>query len=263
MGSSRFFSALAALLFLALSAWAAACVRQKAQAPETSELYSVTVSDSLELTGLAVRSEEPLSHSRGEAPPAGDFERLPAGEASKLPALYLADCDGWERLSPEDLQGLTVGSLEALLSSAPDKAGDARLVTGWAWYYGALTQDTDTELTPGPCLLLFDGFAQPEEARLISVSPAERGRRALVLRLTAGDRDSLSLRRTGAKLILNRYSGLKVPLSALKEDGDGCCVYTVSALGYEKQAADIIYLGGDFALISGQALREGLRVLIS
>ena len=273
MGSSRFFSALAALLFLALSCWLGAYLCGRASTPATVELYDMTVTRSAEIRGVAVRSERQLDLERGESVTAGDFERLPAGgtlavlaDGSRLcvdgPAIYLEDSDGCEGLCPERLTGLTVSELAALLDEPPGSAGDGRLVTAWVWYFAALFEGGE-ELSPGPCRVLFEGFTQPEQARLLSVSAPERGRRALILRLTSGDRESLSLRRCTARLLLEEYSGLRAPRSAVQtlEDGSNfVCKLTVG--GFERLAVDIIYREDDYVLIRGDGLTAGCRVRV-
>ena len=104
------------------------------------------------------------------------------------------------------------------------------------------------------------------KARLVSVSEAEAGKRALLLRLTETDGELLALRKTGARLILAEYSGLELPEAAVHAEDGYEYVYIPAAGGAEPRAVEIIYReqGRCIAAVStgAEALREGQTVLL-
>lgn len=271
---SRFFSALAAILFLALCAWTGSYAYSKTESPRTAELKFRTITDSAILSGVAVRSEQPVCFDRSVSLTAEDALRIPAGGqlgttrdgstvCSSGSAVFFEACDGYEYLCPEMLEGLTVDSLRSILDDRPQTGDfDGRLVAGYVWYYAALTDHSDRLCENGSCRVLFDGFAQPVDAAIIYLSPESAGKNALLLRLTAGGSEYLSLRHTDAKLVFSEFSGLAAPSGAVITDPEGNnFVYTLTAGLPQRLAVDIIYQDAELSLISADALREGMSVL--
>jgi len=92
------------------------------------------------------------------------------------------------------------------------------------------------------CRLLFDGFSDPVQATVSSISPAEDGRRAFVFRLLEGNKALLSLRFCSARLILPEESGMRVPAEALHQDEQGRSYVNISLDGAsQRRLVDIIY----------------------
>ena len=179
-----FYHALAALVFAAACAWAAAALYAELDAPEppdpTQEVSAVPVP--CRFRGLIIRQEERL--------PVGSFSgtepgtRLSAAETGTESAIFFPDSDGWEKLTPADAHLLTPEKLEELLDrEAPDPADTPRLVYGFTLFCAALP-DRDAVPAPGPCRLTLDGVEDVIEADLLSVTNDALGRRMLLLRLT-------------------------------------------------------------------------------
>ncbi len=276
MDCSRFIGALSSLLFLAVCAYAGACLYPGAGGGETAVLYSVTLTESVELRGIAIRNEQALTLPRG-----GEFlvesgRRLPCGalltgsggESVTAPSssIFFDSCDGFESLSPEDLFPLSVSGVDTLLARKPDKQADGRLVLSNEWYFAAVS---GSAALPGEgfCWVIFDPASDPVEAYVVSLSKEEGGRRAILLRLTAGGDALLSLRQCSARLIVGEYSGLKAPEAAVRQRLDGTnYVNTIAAGGVESTAVDILYSADGFCLIapvgSSDLLRDGSRVTV-
>ena len=209
-GDEPFLCAAAALLFLAACAWTGAALygRLHSEAPLPRERAETA---GLLLDGIALRRERPVCAPEPVELLAEDGERLAAGAApllsggeplkSACSAVWFADWDGLEYLNPDSLAELTPQALRSLLESPPETPAEirGRLVEGRDWYFAALT---DGAVSAGErCRLLFEGLDRPLPARVIAVSAAERGQRALLLRLTDGGDDCLSLRRCQARLL--------------------------------------------------------------
>ena len=252
---------IAAVLFLAVSAYAGAKLWSGLEpVPGTQTVYAVTLTDSAELEGIVIRREQSFRPA-GEALFA-DGERIPAGTVPTVSgsALYYSSCDTLEDLGPELLDTLDVAGLRSLLSrkSSPREIG--RLVLDHAWYYAALVSADEPVPDSGRCRVLFEGFEVPAEASILSLSPPEDGQRVLVLRLTLGGDDYMSLRKCSARLIFSEYSGLYLPEEAVHQDEDGNqFVYTITAGVVERRTVDILYSEGDVCIAAFSAGAEGLR----
>lgn len=167
------------------------------------------------LTGVAVRRESVVSGPSSAAWSAEDGKRLPAGGAAAVfasgdvaqavrSAVFCADTDGYEYLSPSALEDFSADAVEALLASAPRKYPGAagRLIEGFEWYYAALADSGAGTLECGEYELTFDGAdASPVTARLIAADSAGT-KTALLFRITAQDAALLHLRFCSAALTL-------------------------------------------------------------
>ena len=165
------------------------------------------------LTGVAVRRESVVSGSSSAAWSAEDGKRLPAGGAAAVfasgdvaqaarSAVFCADTDGYEYLSPSALEDFSADAVEALLASEPREYPGAagRLVEGFEWYYAALADSGAGTLECGEYELTFDGAdASPVTARLIAAD-FSGAKTALLFRITAQDAALLHLRFCSAAL---------------------------------------------------------------
>ena len=278
MDSARYFSFTAALVFLAVCAYAAAAVYSRVEQPEIETVRLLQVQESAQLQGIVLRREQSLSFSWGTRLLAEDSRRIAAGETlavelmgrellSPCSAVFFSRTDGFEYLSPQDIDADDVSALEELLNRKAGESSDGRLVTDTAWYYWALTSSKDQLPNSGQCSVQFDGLEESVPAQVISLSEPKGGKRAILLRLTQGGNQYLSLRKTEAQLLFSRHSGLYLPDDAVMQEADGSeFVYILSAGIAEKQPVEIIYRGSGFVLSaagsSPQSLREGDRVIV-
>lgn len=279
MESSRFFSLVAGALFLAVCAYGGAALYRQVEQPEIVTVQRRHLRESAELEGIVLREEQSLCFARGTRPLVPEGQRLAAGQALALDAsgqellsrnagIYFSQTDGFEGLDAGRIDAGDVSALEALLAEKPEKGGEGRLVTGSAWYYWALCSDKQALPDSGACRIEFAGMGESVPARIISLSPPENGRQAVLLRLNQGGSAYLTLRKTGAKLLFSEHSGLVLPEEAIQQAADGSkFVYTLSAGTVEARAVEIIYTGEGFSLAAfgtgPEALREGDRVVIA
>ena len=204
MDSSRFYSALAALLFTAVCAWAGSALFGRLDTPAEAGPQPTAEEAAGELRGIVLRREtsvSPGSEARVDA--CIDGHRLSAGENPYTgeSAVFFSECDGFEYLSPEDAFSLTADGLDALLCSEAEKAapGQARLVSGYDWYYAAFL-DGGNVSSAGTYRLIFDSFETPVRALLVHADTDSSGRTVLLFRLTEGG-DYLKLRFTDAIIV--------------------------------------------------------------
>ena len=202
--SSRFLSVVATVLFLTAGAYLGAVLFTPRERNVVSE--SAPREEPLgyaEITGIAVRREQGVC-SPDTAIDLQSGERVPCGAAvaeglfTESSSVFFADSDGYEYLSPDELTGLTAEKLDGILALPPGSAGSGRLVTGRAWYVAAFSDQLPPD--SGPVRLRIDGLDGVLRAEIAEVSE-ENGRYTVLLRLTEGSPEALSLRKITGKLI--------------------------------------------------------------
>lgn len=175
---------------------------------------------------------------------------------------YSAVADGYESvLTPASLADMTPSGLERL-QPAPVTSTVGKLIRGNKWYYAAVIPETDAaSISKGDSLeLAISGVDAALSVTVDSIGKAENGKRLLVLR---GDRQLSAvsmLRRQGADLILESYTGLRVPKNALRvgEDG-GLGVYCRIGRQAWFKPVTLLYQGEDYCLVTPgeiEAVRE-------
>ncbi len=261
--------AAAVVIFLAVCAYAAAwLVLGLGGGRRTVVVHRREIVESARISGIALRSEEPVSGSL----PAADGERVsPASSGLSDSALIFSQTDGYEYLSPEELEELSVEKVKKLLAAEPEHSrASYRAVYGFAWYFAAVADESIPLREGERCSLIFDGLDKCAEAVAETVGESENGQRAVLLRLTADTPEYLSLRRCGAEIIFSRIEGLELPTEAVRTDAEGNnFVYSTTAGLTERRRVDIIYTStaGDFCLAAESAeldaLREGSVVIVS
>ena len=214
MEKNPYLRLVAAVLFAAVCAYVGAALYprlspKQAAAPVMAEKTEKRI----HLEGIALRHEQALSSSEAGPMALRDGERLSGaavlaamtGEDSGSgcgSCVFLDYSDGLEELSVDQALPLSVSRVRRLmaLEASPKKDG-GRLVSGFDWYYAAVT-DYRGALPEGSCVLRFEGFDKELKGRLVEVSGFESGERALLFRLMIGDTDYLKLRNVSAELIV-------------------------------------------------------------
>lgn len=187
--------------------------------------------------------------------------------------------DGYEdRLSPDMLDGLTVGQLDQLLQSGTEASQTAigKLITGSTWYFATSVDDASAKrLEEGKqYTLAFTGdFDKEISMKLERLGSSEGGRRMAVF---SSDRylSQVTLTRMGtATLIFERFSGVRVPDKALRvrtnDDGTTTLgVYTLVGRQAEFKSVEIVREGEGFYILRGtdtnrKVLRPGDTIILS
>ena len=197
-------------------------------------------------------------------------------DASEITApeggVFTALADGWEHLTPEALGGLTPDRLYALIASRADVSPDCfgKLVTDYAWYFAAVLPQSDAEaLSVGGFVTLDFGKNYPSgiPASVESVSAPVGGEAAAVFRCDRSLADTLPVRETSAAVLFGRYSGIRVPEEAVREDGGETYVWVITAMQLERKNVSVLYTGDGFCVVergsASDALREGNTIVVS
>ena len=182
--------------------------------------------------------------------------------------------DGYEALTPAELDALTPDGLETLTSYTPDKPAGAygKLVTSYRWYFAAAMSAADAEhLTVGKTATLNFGryYGADISARVLSISEPADGNVAVVFRCDTALADTLAMRCVPANVVFATYSGIRVPAQAVQTDektGD-TYVWCITAMQLERKDVTVLYADDDFAVIAesnaADALRDGNTVVVS
>lgn len=268
----------AAALFLALAAYLGAGFLLETRAPETVRAERVTESSSLCLEGTVIRDERYITCSDDEAYlPFRTGERVRGGEvvAVRQEALegYLSCLDRKDGGQPEkgELRGLIYAPCGGFFSNYLDgceelslenfddftpftpKNAVGKIVQG-GWLFVAETKEAEP-LRRGQrvTLTLLDSY----RAQVLS---NQDGR--LIIRCREGLSDVLNSRRLSLTITLSESSGIKVPLGAIRHDGDTAFVYVLKAGLEEKCPVEIIFQNENYCLVREDKLREGMDIIL-
>ena len=193
--------------------------------------------------------------------------------AAPAAGIFTSEADGWEGLSPDDLEGIEPEGVAALRDQNSQVGSNVigKLVTDATWYYAAVMSEQDAaRLKVGGETSLDFGYRNSSNVRAVvqSISPVTaKGEVAVVFRCSSALAETLSLRQSEAEVVFQTYSGLKVPKRAVHVEGGKTVVYAVSAGVMEMKGVEILYEGEDFYLVAaeneGGSLRADNEVIVS
>lgn len=256
-----------AVLFAAVCAYAAAALFTLFERSASETLIEARAEDTVSLDGIALRFEQAVCSERGAPFSAENGERVAANQPlvlsdgayleSPCSAVFFDGCDGYEALSVTE-DAFSAECLNALFRAldtpaVPEKSSGkllGRIVKERKWYFAAWADCA--ALDTGRYVIRFDGFEDRLDCAVVRSFPDADGKTAVLIRLPIGKNEYLSLRRCSAEIILHEYAGLKVSQSAALCDDGGtkCTVKKITAAGEKDCAADIIYRGDGFFIIS-------------
>jgi len=166
---------------------------------------------------------------------------------------YSAVADGYESvLTPAALADMSPSAFE---QAAPVRVSSTvgKLIRGDRWYYAAVISESDAaSISAGQSLeLALSGVDLPLPVTVESLSRPENGRRLLVV---SGNRylNFVSmLRAQSAELILERYTGLRVPKNALRV-GEDQRLGVYCRIGRQAwfKPVELLYQGEDYCLVA-------------
>lgn len=240
----------------------------------TLDLAAVNLS-SLVLAGGSAATEEDLARLQAELDSlqnssSADTRRLEAEESG----IFSSVVDGWEHLTPADLNGVTPSKLQKLIEEKEEAPEGCfgKLVTDYNWYFAAAMSSVDAaNLRPGGSAMLDFGkyYGTPIKATVVSISRQEEGSVAVVFRCNTALEETLSMREVSAQVIFEVYEGIRIPTQAIRTDAEReiTYVWVITAMQLERKDVEIIYAGDGFAVVKrsadADALREGNTVVVS
>ncbi len=193
---------------------------------------------------------------------------------AKRPGTYASVADGYEAVLTMDfLKNITPGALHSVHKQSVS-ADVGKLIYGDTWYYATTLSEADAARLQeaGTVMLRFSkGLEQDVPAWVESVSTPESGQCAVVLGATKYMAQTTQLRQLQAELILNSYTGLRVPANALRLDDEGRSgIYCLVGFTAQFKPAQVVYQGDGYTLLrpdktveESKLLRAGDEVIIT
>lgn len=189
--------------------------------------------------------------------------------------VFTAAVDGFEALTPDMLDGITPEGVRGFASEKQQVSADAfgKLITAKKWYYAAVMSAEDAErLSPGAETTLDFGrhSADALPATVRSISEPVNGEVAVVFTVKSGVAETAALRETGCEIVFSSYTGLRVPLRAIRfidsDEGQVPVVYVITAERMEMKRVEILYRSEDYVILARgtgkDALRAGNEVIV-
>ena len=175
--------------------------------------------------------------------------------------------DGYEDISPEDIQNLTVSDYRMLFSEKETSGGLGKLCYGTKWYYATLVNpETASRLSSGDKITLSFSKTYDAEIKMTveSVSSAENGKCAVVFSTNRYLPDVCSLREMYADIVFDSFNGLRVPKEAVHVDDEGQYLYILSGVQSRKVGIKVISQSGDYYVVESLdhiMLHEGSEII--
>ena len=195
---------------------------------------------------------------------------------------FSSQVDGYESVfDTDDLSLLKPSDLNRLISQRRpvDAHQSGKLVTGFGGYFVANISTADAaNFSVGRSIKLqLDAMGDVLlDMTVESISIQENGEVTVVFSYTRHMEELINMRKQSAMVVLEQYSGLKVPREAARVDADGNMgVYVITGLYTEFKKIDILYetedyyivatdpsrtsslLRGDTIVVSGKNLSDG------
>ncbi len=177
---------------------------------------------------------------------------------------YSSSVDGFESVSPENLEELTPGEYDRLFAAPAEVGADAigRLARGIKWYYVTKVDEKSAlKLTAGKYVeLIFSRtYSAQLNMRIEYVSQPENGESVVVFSCDKYLQNTAALREATAEIVFGTVSGISVPREAVHLDEDGePIVYILEGVTAHETPINIIAESGDYYIAEVQ--RDGLRV---
>jgi len=189
----------------------------------------------------------------------------PVKIAAPVWGLFTSNVDGFESLTEEDLQSLTVDRLSSLLAEerTPPSNAIGKIVSGVRWYFAALVDEEDASLLAegDTATMIFGKYAGSEiEMDVESISPPENGKCVVIFSSSKAMADTLAVRVQSVKIVHSEYSGIRVPKKAVRLNQEGePCVYTLTGARAEEKTIRIIYELGEYYIVESGETAEDLQ----
>ena len=188
---------------------------------------------------------------------------------AESPGLFSSVVDGYETVSPDDLDSLTPGRLLLLFDGTRTRNGFGKLISGTRWYYACVLDSSRAEeLTEGRTVTLefTDGYTNTVRMQVVSVSSADSdGNCAAVFVCDTGLADVSAVRKASANVVFSRSTGILIPDEAICDRSTRPHVFVLAGLQAHEVEVEILTGAGDgYTLVSapeGSMLSAGVTVI--
>lgn len=179
---------------------------------------------------------------------------------------FISKVDGYEdKLNSTSVYELTAEDIEKITSAEPRQENPSgvigKLVSDYTWYMAAIldTVKLGTVFEGAQVTLRIGASNQNVKADIVSLRRLEDGRSIAVFRCDMFLADFIDSRVTQARLLLENYSGINIPNSALRmSDEDGSIgVYVLDGIVAKFRKVRQILSREDFTLVADTSDEEG------
>lgn len=168
---------------------------------------------------------------------------------------FISTVDGFEELyKTSELKSLTVEEVDALGNIQPPKSQQTgKIITGFDWYFVTTLRRSEAEmLRKGSYVnLRFDATGDINiRAQVHSIGNYVDDETVVVLYGDKHAEELMSFRKQSARIILDEYTGLKVPKEAVRVNEDGNMgVYVITGTYAEFKKINVVYETRDYYVV--------------
>lgn len=253
-------------------------VRKLASAVATRDFSSADAATQdlnaiLFLQDTSEKTEAKLNRLKAELESYSDSNSDSAQITAPSAGIFTRSTDGFESLSSEDIQSISVSGLQDLLKqdSTPEEGAYGKLIRSFTWTFLGLVDSSSAErLSPGSSVSLSFSryYSGTIPAVVVNVSKEDQGQCAVVFSTKYALSDTMAIRHASAEIIFSEVKGLRVPVSSVHVDEDGSTfVYCLTAQTLEAKPVEILSTYDDYYLVrqvsSPDALHEGDSLVVS
>ena len=297
--SEKYLRLIAAVMFLAVGAYAAAFLRLKSENGTVTERAEyMSVSESFSVEGCAFRTLTPVFSDGGEyvlLAAEGDYLSGGSAVAVKMENAdaYFAFCDGElaketfhsekdavNAIKSGDAAHRALAALYLEGKKLPGKAekpegviyapcagfftrkiGECGAIASASCLYFSFESQKTSLLRRGQKLNLSIASFPQTGAEVFSI---DEEKNSAVLIIRSGFDGVPTDAELTAELSLSQCRGLRVPAEALHHDSDGNAYVNILSAGTEeRKPVEILYSSRDFYLCDDNSLREGMQIIVS
>ncbi len=170
--------------------------------------------------------------------------------------LYCTHVDGFEQvLSGESMKAMTVEDFKTMSETEPELTQGAdqpvcKIVSNVEWYAAMPVEENKAaDMKVGqPVYIKLGEGAEEYNATISYISPAANKKCIVGVTATEYSEAAMKNRKTKITLITNKYSGIKIPIEAVRVNKGEQGVYTVTEGLMKFKKADIIYKDEKYAI---------------
>ena len=217
-------------------------------------------------------SEKRLEDLQAELESYSENDKDESTVKAPVAGIFTTNVDGYEGITSDDLDNLTVLQLKNIQDSKTDTDTGVygKIISSFDWNFAAtvskefaekLSENMDVKLK------FEDYYSESIPAKVVSISEEANGECAVVFSLKRAEAETVSMRESAAEIIISEEDGLRIPLKAMHVDDNGDkYVYRVTANQLEKITVEILQTCDDYYLVAESdedGLREGSIIVVS
>ncbi len=232
---------------------------------KTFEVYSHFVSVEMPINGIFLRSEHPLTADESFLSEHLEGRKLPVGFqiseelTAPVSGIFTSFVDGYEHVSsPSKLTPLAISAVYDL--KKPTNF-DGKIITETGDFFATANAESVAGLEIGTEYELKNDFIGTVYLTLSDIGESADNKTALRFQPSKEVLDTIYLRELDGELLVNSFSGIYLPKTAVCEKNNTHYVTKILLGKKEQLKVDIVYEGENFYLISSNELFEGNEVL--